>query len=81
MMSQKRSTADVLILMIAGTICGVILLTVVGVNILELVNPDADTKVISAAIANVVNTLVGLLAGYLAGRTQMRQRGGDDQSN
>jgi UPF0716 family protein affecting phage T7 exclusion len=40
MMSQKRSTADVLILMIAGTICGVILLTVVGVNILELVNPD-----------------------------------------
>lgn len=80
-MANQRSTSDLLILMIASTICGVIILAMFALGILEIVHNDADTSGLSSAIANVVNTLVGLLAGFLAGHTQARRRNGNGKSH
>lgn len=55
--------------MIAGTICGSILFTGIAVAVLKLLNPEENTDTIVNQISDVINTLIGLLAGFLAGRT------------
>jgi hypothetical protein len=75
---MQRSTGDLLILMIAGTICLMLLGTVTAVIIIQAVNPDADVLRAVTNLTNVVNTMVGMLAGYLAGKTQRRQEKDDD---
>ncbi len=70
---RSRSTTDLLILMIAATICFAVLAAGAAIAIVEIKNPNADTSVASKAIQDVLNTLIGLLAGFLAGRTQSVQ--------
>lgn len=69
-----RSTTDLLVLLIAGTIATAVLLVVVGVTILEIVDSSIDTAGAAALIGQILNTLVGLLAGFLAGRTERSSR-------
>jgi hypothetical protein len=48
------------------------------------VHPETDTNEAAIALGAVLNTLVGLLAGYLAGRTQRtkeRSRVGGDEAD
>jgi hypothetical protein len=66
----ERSTTDLLIIMIAGTICFSVLAAGATVGIIEITNPTVDTSQAVGMIADVINTLIGLLAGFLAGRTQ-----------
>jgi hypothetical protein len=73
-----RSTTDLLILMIAGTICLMVLVTGIGIVVIELVDSDSDTTAAADSIAAVISTLIGLLAGFLAGRTdRLRRRNGE----
>lgn len=67
---KDRSTTDVLILLIATTICLSVLAAGGTVAIVEIVHPESDTSQAVGAISDVINTLIGLLAGFLAGRTQ-----------
>jgi predicted Na+-dependent transporter len=70
-MLKQRSTTDILILMIAATICLVVIATVVSIAFVEIKsNGSANTSSGSIAVANVINTLIGLMAGFLAGRTE-----------
>ena len=39
----------------------------------ELIDPDTDTSGAANAVADVINTLIGLLAGFLAGRTELQK--------
>jgi len=39
------------------------------VGLLALLQPTRDTSQMVGAIGDVINTLIGLLAGFLAGRT------------
>ena len=41
---SQRPTTDVLLLIVAGTICGAVLLAIVGVAITEIVHPESDTS-------------------------------------
>lgn len=66
---RDRSTADLLVLMIAGTICGGLIATGAVTAVFIFVNPTADVSGPARLIADVVNTLIGLLAGFMAGRT------------
>jgi hypothetical protein len=68
----RRSTTDLLLLMIAGTVCLVILFVGGAVFVLEL--RGSDTSKLAGNLTDVVNTLVGLLAGFLAGRTDRRRK-------
>lgn len=74
-MRPQRSTGDLLILMIAGTICASVLLSGFAVTAIELFYPDRDTTKVVAIISDVINTLIGLLAGYMAGRSHGYESG------
>jgi hypothetical protein len=66
--------------MVAGTICAGVLLGGAALVVSEFVQPQIDTSAGARAIAGVINTLVGLLAGFLAGKTgSMMGRDGDDR--
>jgi hypothetical protein len=71
---SERSTGDILIIMIAFTICFAVLAAGAAVALIELVHPEVDTTASVGIISDVINTLIGLLAGFLAGRTDATQR-------
>ena len=66
----NRPTGEILVLLIAVTICGGVGITGVAMIVFLFLNPTADIKAAGDLIAGVVNTLIGLLAGFLAGATQ-----------
>lgn len=66
---RDRSTGDLLVLMIAGTICVVVVTVTLSLIVQAWFQPDRDTSPAASAIGDVINTLIGLLAGFLAGRT------------
>jgi len=66
---RDRSTGDLMVLLIAGTICFMVVGTAAAVVVVEIVNPKIDTSTATRQISDVINTLIGLLAGFLAGRT------------
>jgi hypothetical protein len=79
---RDRSTADVLVMMLATTVCVAIIVGEVGIVIIEAVNPETDTSTAGGAIGDIINTLVGMVAGYLAGRTEVariRRKREDDE--
>jgi hypothetical protein len=69
-----------MLLMVAGTICVAILISIISIGMIEVVHPETDTNEAAIALGAVLNTLVGLLAGYLAGRTQRRMVSRDDDT-
>jgi hypothetical protein len=69
--------------MVAGTVCSVVLGTVVTLIISEIFSPDTDTSGAARQVADIINTLIGLMAGFLAGRTdytiqQQKKRGEEE---
>lgn len=70
---MKRTTGDLLILAIGGTVCAVIVVIVVFLGVSELTHPEVDTSVAASLIFNLLNVLVGAVAGFLAGRTGCRE--------
>ena len=72
---RDRSTGDLMVLMIAGTICLMVVGTMGTIVVVEIVNPKTDTSEASRQISDIVNTLIGLLAGFLAGRTDFSLQG------
>jgi hypothetical protein len=73
-----------MLLMVAGTICIAIIIAITSIGVIEVVHPETDTNEAAIALGAVLNTLVGLLAGYLAGRTQRtkeRSRVGGDEAD
>lgn len=67
---RSRSTTDLLILLIAGTVCFAILATGALIAATKLLHPSSDTSAAEAALTDVINTMIGLMAGFVAGRTQ-----------
>jgi hypothetical protein len=68
---RDRSVGDLLVLMIAGTICSTVVLGSVSLIAFRIFNPEAGVSPALAALTDIINTLIGLLAGFLAGRTEM----------
>ena len=76
---RDRSTTDLLILLIAGTICFSVLASGALIAILAIVRPESKTAGATAILSDTINTLIGLLAGFLAGRTQTQMEMGQGQ--
>jgi hypothetical protein len=64
-----RSTTDLIILMITITICLLLLIATLAIGIAQATQPQLDLSAPTQAIGNIVNTIIGLAAGFLAGRT------------
>lgn len=57
-------------MLIASTVCFAVCLGVLAIVVLAIVRPDTDLSGAAAQVKDIVNTLIGLLAGFLAGRTE-----------
>jgi hypothetical protein len=55
--------------MVAATVCIAILSSGAVIVIVEITNPETDTESGLRTITGIINTLIGLLAGFLAGKT------------
>jgi hypothetical protein len=67
---RDRSTGDLLVMMIAGTVCFVLIGTTLTILVVEIATKgNQDTATAAAGIGDVINTMIGLLAGFLAGRS------------
>lgn len=78
---MKRSLGDTLILMLAATICFIIIISVIGVIIIESTSPETNTSNAVSQIGHIINTLIGVLAGFLAGKTQKAREDSDKVDN
>lgn len=74
---MRRSTGELLVLIITLTVCAILLVVTVGIVVLEAIDPDADTSTAGRAISGMLSTLTGVAAGFLAGRTDRRRNGSD----
>jgi len=66
---RDRSTGDLLVLMVTATVCISIMASGVTIVIVEIVKPQSDTTDGLQSITGIINTLIGLIAGFLAGKT------------
>lgn len=65
-----RPTGDVMILMVAVTLCLGVIAIGTTTLVFAFLNPQTDVTSAFRFVANILNTMIGLLAGYLAGRTE-----------
>jgi hypothetical protein len=68
---RDRTTGDLLVMLIASTVCFLVVGTGVTIMVVEILNPQVDTEGAVGQVSDVVNTLIGLLAGFLAGRSDV----------
>lgn len=68
-----RSTSDLLVLLLGLTLCSALMLAGITALVLLMARPDLDPTRILSAVAGAFNTLIGLLAGFLAGRHTPRK--------
>lgn len=68
----KRSTGEIMVIAITFTVCASIFAGGIAVTIVAITHPDTDVTVWVTRITGLLNTLVGLLAGFLAGRTDYK---------
>lgn len=70
-----RPTGDLLALLVAATVCVLVVTAGVTVAVVEIAAPEADTSDMVDVLRDVTSALIGLAAGFLAGR---RRAGEDD---
>jgi len=76
---RDRSTGDLLVLLIGGTICISVLIGAVGL-IWASLSGDAENPGAAALVGDTLVALTSLLAGFIAGRSDpgSRSRRGDE---
>lgn len=65
---RDRPTPDLVVLILAGVVAFSVVAAVLAGAWTRLVDPDANLDTLGARLADVTNTLIGAIVGYLAGR-------------
>lgn len=66
--------------MIAGTVCFSVLASGAVIAFITISRPEVDVSVWIAKITGIMSTMLGLLAGFLAGRTDYTTSRPDDET-
>jgi len=72
---KRRSAIDLVVIMLTATVGLMLVLSVIGVFILRLKYPDADTSRAAEAVAGLIQTIVGALVGFIGGRATGKWEG------
>ena len=67
-MFKDRSSIDVVVIILTCTIAGTLVVSIIGLVIMKLIHPEADTSRGAEAVSNIVTTIVGALVGFIGGR-------------
>lgn len=67
---RDRSTGDILVLLIAFTIVFVLIGVTASTVVYVFLNPGKPVDGPARLVADITNTLIGLLAGFMVGRTR-----------
>lgn len=73
-----RSVVEIMVLMLTATVCTAVVLGALAVAVVEVVNPTADTTVLSSSLGSTLSVLLGAVLGMLAGRGQRLARRPDN---
>ena len=68
-MFRNRTTGEFLVLLVGITVCGYVAISGTLLAILLIFRPGGDYGELGRHLSDLINTLIGLLAGFLAGRT------------
>ena len=74
-----RSVVEIMVLMLTATVCTAVVLGALAVAVVEIVNPTADTTVLSSSLGSTLSVLLGAVLGMLAGRGQRLTRRPDEE--
>jgi hypothetical protein len=77
---RDRPLRELLILMIAGTVCVAVLGAGIYVLVVEIVDPDEDLSTFYSAMFGLLGSLLSVVAGFLAGQTTAKMGGKDDDA-
>jgi hypothetical protein len=77
---KDRNAGEILIILVTLTVCVSIILAGTGLFILSIIQPERDTNKALVAVLNIINTLIGVVAGYLAGSTSKEKSTHDPPS-
>ena len=69
---------EIMVLMLTGTVCTAVVLGAEAITVVEVVNPAADTSILSSSLGTTLSVLLGAVLGILAGRGQRLTRRPDD---
>lgn len=64
-----RPTGEILVLSVTFTVCFGVLASGATIAAISLFHPETDISNWIARVSGILNTMIGLLAGFLAGRT------------
>lgn len=73
---RDRPTADLVIIALTGLIAAVVVLTLVAVIVVAIAKPEQDVTATFRFVANLTNTIVGAVIGYVAGLNRTAVNGG-----
>jgi hypothetical protein len=65
---DRRSAADVVVIIFAAVVAAILILTLIGAVVLKLVHPDMDLSTVSQVMTNTLGTIVGALVGFIGGK-------------
>jgi hypothetical protein len=68
----KRTTVDLVVLGLTGIIGFVIVATLIGIVLIELISPETDTESLVRIESEILGVLVGALVGFVGGRSTGR---------
>ena len=71
----SRSTIDLVVLGITFVIAFVIVTSLIGIILIELIHPDTDTESLVRMESEILGVLVGALVGFVGGRSVGRSEG------
>ena len=72
---KRRSTIDIVVIMLTAMIGLVLLITIGGIILLKFMRPEVNTEEAGGAVRDIVTTVVGALVGFIGGRAQGRWEG------
>ena len=79
---RDRSTSDLVVIFLAGLVGFMLVVSILGIIALEMIDYHINTDLAVARISAIVNTLVGSIIGFVAGKgasSQPPRRRGEPQ--